>query len=53
LTRIRYVPILGKVCCMMLWLGLVWVSGVLLKEDKEMVVRGLRKLMVKFLPKNS
>ena len=43
--RIRYLPILWKGCCILLWLGLVWISGVLLKDDKEMVVQAVRKIM--------
>ena len=53
LVRIRYIPFLWKACCMLLWLGLVWISGVLLKEDKEMVVQALRKVNAKFLPQKS
>jgi len=52
-VRIRYVPLLGKAGCLLLWPGLVWISGALLKEDKEMVVQVLRTFTAKFLPRKS
>ena len=46
--RIRYVTFLWKAGCVLLWLGLVWVSGTLLKEDKEMFVQFFQKILAKF-----
>jgi O-antigen/teichoic acid export membrane protein len=46
--RIRYIPFLWKASCVLLWLGLIWVSGTLLKEDKEMFAQTFRKILAKF-----
>ena len=48
--RVRYLPILWKGCCVLLWLALVWISGVLLQDDKEMVVEAVRKITAKIFP---
>ena len=48
--RIRYLPILWKGSCVVIWLGLVWITGVLLKEDKEMVVQFVRRIATNILP---
>ena len=46
-SRIRYFPLVWKTCCCLLWCGLVWTSGVLLTDDKEMVTQNLKKLLKK------
>jgi len=50
--RIRFLPILWKGCCVLLWLGFVWICGVLLKEDKEMVVQAVGKILAKIFPRH-
>lgn len=44
-SRINLFPILWKALCGILWLVLVWFSGALLKDDKEMLMQYSKKLL--------
>ena len=48
-SRIHYFPLIWKACCIFLWCGLIWVSGVLLPEDKEMIAKNIRWISQKFI----
>ena len=45
LTRLQPIPLLLKSSCLFLWVALIWISGVLGKDDKEMIGQMLQRLV--------